>query len=852
MTDSAVWLVQPIAPLPDWFVQAVNQAANLSASNVAAPYVAQLLWQRGIQDPDRLAGFFNPDCYQPASPFDFGQEMQWAVERLQQARLNQEPIAIWGDFDADGVTATAVLWDGLGQFFSQQQTLFYYIPNRLTESHGLSQQGIDTLHTKHCRLIVTCDTGSTNLTEIEYASSLGMDVIVTDHHTLLDVRPPVTAIVNPRHLPTDHPLATLSGVAVAFKLVEALYETLPDTPQKPLESLLDLVTIGLIADLVELKDDCRYLAQRGIEQLQKQSNPLTATRPGLCRLLALCKRNGDRPTDISFGLGPRINAVSRIQGDAHFCVELLTSQDVTLCNHLAEATELANTRRKALQKEVIQHVKTRLAQLDLSTTRVIVLADDQWQLGVLGLVAGQIAQEYGRPTILLNTELGGSWESGVGSRESGVGSREAVEPSIVSSQVNNQELVVSSQEQNSKLHPSPLTPLPSPLSPSPHLARGSARSVNNIDLYQLVQDQAHLLHRFGGHPYAAGLSLPVENIPLFTEALNQQARQMAELARPSLQADLAVTIAALGKELFQALKLLEPCGMGNPAPKLLIQNCWFEQVRNQNIKDWKGGKVRYIKTEFELWDDSTQQGFPGLWWEHYQDEVPKGRCDAIVELDVNTYQKRYEVRLIAVRPCEPAAPTAASDATDAWLLDWRDSSGVSPHASPLSLLPSPLILSQCPTSWAELQVWFRRAKQEQRSLAIAYAVPPQTEPQMLWQQLVGIAKYLSRTGQSATRLQLLDKLGIGDRALKLGFQTLELLGFTLRFNDKAFHVSWQEHPSRFSTDTALTAAVEQFAIAVKEEQFRRQYFYQVPLATMQAVAQASSAERPAPLCLEAP
>jgi single-stranded-DNA-specific exonuclease len=840
MTDAATWQVQPIAPLPDWFVQAVNQAANLSASNVAAPYVAQLLWQRGMQDPDQLAGFLNPDCYQPASPFDFGQEMQWAVERLQQSRLNEEAIAIWGDFDADGVTATTVLWDGLGQFFEQQHTLFYYIPNRLTESHGLSQQGIDTLHAKHCRLIVTCDTGSTNLTEIAYARSLGMDVIVTDHHTLPAVRPPVTAIVNPRYLPTDHPLATLSGVAVAYKLVEALYETLPDIPQKPLASLLDLVAIGLIADLVELKGDCRYLAQRGIEQLQKQSNSATATRPGLSKLLALCKRSGDRPTDISFGLGPRINAVSRIQGDAHFCVELLTSQDVTLCNQLAEATELANTRRKALQKEVIQHVKTRLAQLDLSTTSVIVLADDQWQLGVLGLVAGQIAQEYGRPTILLNTELAVSGQqSGVSGQQLAVNS----EPSVVSSQINNQESGVSSQEQNFTPHPSPLTPpLPGPL------ARGSARSVNNIDLYQLVQDQAHLLHRFGGHPYAAGLSLPVENIPLFTEALNQQARQMAEMTRPSLQADLAVTVAALGKELFQALKLLEPCGMGNPAPKLLIQNCWFEQVRNQNIKDWKGGKVRYIKTEFELWDDSTQQGFPGLWWEHYQDEVPRGRCDAIAELDFNTHKKRYEIRLIAVRPCE-SAPTASSAATDAWLLDWRSLNSVPPHTSPLS---PPLILSQCPTSWAELQIWFRRAKQEQRSLAIAYAAPSLIDPQIIWQQLVGIAKYLNRTGQSATRIQLLDKLGIGDRALKLGFQTLELLGFTLRFNDNAFYVSWQEQPSRFSTDTALTAAVEQFAIAVKEEQFRRQYFYQVPLATMQAVAQAASAERTVPLTLDDP
>ncbi|PSB25324.1 single-stranded-DNA-specific exonuclease RecJ [Stenomitos frigidus] len=860
------WQIQPIVPLPEWFVQAVSEYAP----NGSGHYVAQLLWQRGIQDLETLAGFLKADCYQPTSPFAFGQEMQWGMERLQQARTRQEPIAIWGDFDADGVTATAVLWDGLGQFFVPQQTLFYYIPNRLTESHGLSQQGIEALHAKDCRLIVTCDTGSTNLTEIEFARSLGIDVIVTDHHTLLEARPPVTAIINPRTLPVDHPLATLSGVAVAYKLVEALYETLPEVPQKPLETLLDLVAIGLIADLVELKGDCRYLAQRGIEQLQKQSDPATATRPGLSRLLALCKRSGDRPTDISFGLGPRINAVSRIQGDAHFCVELLTSQDVTLCNHLAEATELANTRRKALQKDVAQQVTARLTQLDLSTTSVIVLADEQWQIGVLGLVAGQIAQEYGRPTILLNTELAVSGQRFVvsGQRSAVSGQEQHLESTTQHLTLNTSPAPLTSLTSfASPASLAPPAPLTSPVSPaslsSPRspLARGSARSVNNIDLYQLVKDQAHLLHRFGGHPYAAGLSLSVENIPLFTAAVNQQALQLGDLARPAVKADLTVTVAALGKELFQALKLLEPCGMGNPPPRLFLQNCWFEQVRNQNIKDWKGGKVRYIKTEFELWDDSAESGFPGLWWEHYQDEVPKGRCDAIGELDFNAYKKRYEIRLIAVRPCENTTQTTSNPTKETWILDWRGLQDVSSvvgevvgqlkrskdtknalTASPASLAPSGspppsslLILHQCPTSWTDLQVWFRRAMQEQRSLAIAYPMPPHQAPQEIWQQLVGIAKYLSRTGQTATRTQLLDKLGIGDRPLKLGFQTLEYLGFTLRYADNAFQMTWQEQASH-QTETQLTAAVEQFAIAVNEEQFRRQYFYQIPLATIQAIA----------------
>jgi single-stranded-DNA-specific exonuclease len=369
-----------------------------------------------------------------------------------------------------------------------------------------------------------------------------------------------------------------------------------------------------------------------------------------------------------------------------------------------------------------------------------------------------------------------------------------------------------------------------------------------------VNDQAHLLHRFGGHPYAAGLSLPVENIPLLTAALNQQARQLGEPAYPAVQADLTVTVAALGKELFQALKLLEPCGIGNPPPRLFLQHCWFEQVRNQNIKDWKGGKVRYIKTEFELRDDSTAQGFPGLWWEHYQDEVPKGRCDAIVELDFNAYQKRYEVRLIAVRPCETATQSELNPAKATRILDWRGSKGTSPIAeelqrpaspaslfplSPPSPLPSPLILHQCPTSWADLQVWFRRAVREQRSLAIAYSSPARTAPHEIWQQLVGIAKYLSRTGQPATRTQLLDKLGIGDRPLKLGFQTLEYLGFTLRSTDNAIQITWQA-PSSRATEAQLTAAVETFAIAVHEEQFRRQYFYQIPLVTIEAIAAQTS------------
>lgn len=732
------------AEIPDAFVQAVKQ----QAPGIEGRYLPQLLWQRGIRDIDQLAGFLNAAHYQPMSSVEFGQEMQWAVQRLVQAIEREEAIAIWGDFDADGVTSTAVLWDGLGQFFPQNQKLFYYIPNRFTESHGLSKTGIDQL--KHVQVIVTCDTGSTNLDEIQYAQSLGIDVIVTDHHTLPESRPPVIAIVNPRSLKKDHPFASLSGVAVAYKLVEAMYEALPDVPEKPIENLLDLVAIGLIADLVELKGDCRYLAQKGIEQLQKQSTK-AATRPGITRLLELCKRSGDRPTDISFGLGPRINAVSRIQGDAHFCVELLTSQDVQRCKELADETELANTRRKALQKDVLQQAKAKLAQLDLSTTGVIVLWDEQWSGGVLGLVAGQIAQEYGKPTILLTVDE--------------------------------------------------------------EFARGSARSTNQIDLYQLVKDQAHLLHRFGGHPFAAGLSLAIDNLPLFAQAINQRLLQQSDPPTPTIQADLCVTVSELNLELYKELRLIEPCGMGNPIPKLLIQNCWFQAGRNTKIQDLYGRKVEYIRTPFMICDESAAQGFPGIWWGHYAYELPTGRCDAIVELENNTFRKRYEVRLVAVRSCEEIKPTQTQ-----WLLDWRTQ----------RTEEKAIELKTVPTSWNELKIWYRRALTEQCPLAIAYPPPTLLPAAEIWQTFVGIAKYLSRTGKTATRQQLYDRLMIGDIALKAGIQTLESLGFHVTYSDQGFSFSFKEQ-------AASNLMLEPFFAAIREEQFYRQYFAQVPLTTIQAI-----------------
>ncbi|MGD2180948.1 single-stranded-DNA-specific exonuclease RecJ [Lusitaniella coriacea] len=758
---SSQWQLLTPAKIPQDFLEAVRSYTQ----NSSGEYAAQLLWQRGIQEIEQLSGFLNPDEYQPTSPFAFGEEMERAVERLSMARNNAEKVIIWGDFDADGITSTSVLWEGLGQFFEQHQTLNYTIPNRLTESHGLNITGIDRAAEQGTTLIVTCDTGSTNLEEIDYANSLGIEVIVTDHHTLPPERPPVVAIINPRYLPEESPLFHLSGVAVAYKLVEAMYATLPEIPQNPLEELLDLVAIGLIADLVQLSGDCRYLAQRGIVQLQKQTrNP---TRPGVAKLLELCQRTGDRPTDISFGLGPRINAVSRIHGDASFCVELLTSRDKKRCNELALETELANTRRKELQKNVVQSVGKKLQQIDLSTTSVIVLEDSQWSGGVLGLVAGQVAQEYGRPTILLTTGIEGE------------------------------------------------------------LARGSARSVARIDLYQLVKSQEHLLHRFGGHPFAAGLSLLVENLPLFRDGINQQLRsQIGDVAAmgTTVCADLEVTVAALGKELFRELKLLEPCGMGNPVPKLLIRDCWFSEVWNNNAKDFRGKKVQYIKTTFTVCDDSCPEGFPGIWWGHYKEELPQDRgCDAIAQLDYNTYHQRYEVRLVAVRLSEEGSQFEGIGDRQDWIVDWRGESYDRAETSDY------ILLENCPVSWDEVHQSFRRAvAQKSPKLALAYPSPASPSPQTLWQTLVGIAKYLQRTGEMATLAQIEEKLNLTPSTLKLGFNALRAIGFEIEQEKDRVRICGWNDPHATSEPT-----IEKFLGAIAEEQFQHQYFYQVSVSTVQ-------------------
>jgi single-stranded-DNA-specific exonuclease len=321
----------------------------------------------------------------------------------------------------------------------------------------------------------------------------------------------------------------------------------------------------------------------------------------------------------------------------------------------------------------------------------------------------------------------------------------------------------------------------------------------------------------------------------------------------------------LGKDLFRELKLLEPCGIGNPAPKLFIPNCWFERVRNRNIQDHRGRKVRYIKTDFELWDDSAPAGFPGTWWEHYQDELPGNRCDAIVELDFNAYKKSYEVRLLSVRAAEQTNPIPVTAPID-WIVDWRaaDRSAIdrpedhprqalplrheqTPIEEPIAPPPCPPALNRdrqivpitrCPNSWDDMHQWLQRLPGQ--TIALAYAPPTLNPPIDIWQQLVGMAKYLSRTGTLSTRSHLQAKLGLSDRVLTVGLETLHYLGFDVHSSTTEVRISWTTDTE---TPIPTNAAIAEFLAMIEEEQFRRRYFFEVPLTTIQAVVSHSSGQQ---------
>ncbi len=480
----------------------VQVPSALQAAVGGHELVARTLVRRGIQDVDAALAFLDPDRYRPAPPSDLPDLLR-AAERIERAIAAGEAIGVWGDFDVDGQTATALLYSTLRDLGAR---VSYHIPNR-EESHGVHLPALERWIAEGIGLVLTCDTGVTAHEAVAYARSRSVDMLITDHHDLPAELPEACAVVNPKRLPEGHPLRELPGVGCAYMLAEALYDR--GGPAEEVARYLDLVALGIVADVARLTGDTRYLLQRGLAALR------STRRAGLVEMLTL---NGFdlrwvSEEHIAFMLAPRLNALGRLD-DANVAVELLTTEDRTLAHALAAKLEELNDQRKRLCEEV---EKAALGQIEkdpsLLEHAVLVLANPAWPGGVLGIVAGRLAARFNRPAILLTAPPG-------------------------------------------------------------EIARGSARSVEGCNIAAAIAAHAQMLHSFGGHPMAAGLSLETEQIPAFRRALSRTvaaARGPLEATAQPLEIEAYLPLSALSLELVAEVERLAPFGWGNPPLCLATQ-----------------------------------------------------------------------------------------------------------------------------------------------------------------------------------------------------------------------------------------------------------------------------------------
>jgi single-stranded-DNA-specific exonuclease len=361
------------------------------------PLVAQTLARRGINTPDAASAFLDPSHYQPIPATELP-GLATAANRLVEAIQQCEPICVWGDFDVDGQTATTVLVTTLRALGAE---VSFHIPVRERESHGVNLPVLRKIIARGVKVVLTCDTGITAHEAVSYAHAQGVDFVITDHHDLPPSLPEGLALVNPKLLPENHPLGTLPGVGVAYKLAEELCN-LMRPPSFQVSSLVDLAALGIVADIAVQTGEARYLVQRGLEALRKTD------RPGLKALMESAELNPAWLTEehIGFVIAPRMNALGRL-ADANLSVEFLTTQDLSRARVIATTLEGLNARRQMLVSQVFQAAQAQIEREPaLKEDPVLVLWQPSWPAGVIGIVASRLAAHYGRPVVLLASPPG--------------------------------------------------------------------------------------------------------------------------------------------------------------------------------------------------------------------------------------------------------------------------------------------------------------------------------------------------------------------------------------------------------------------------------------------------------------
>ncbi|MBR3068294.1 MAG: single-stranded-DNA-specific exonuclease RecJ [Prevotella sp.] len=493
------WNYQP--PNPERQQQAKELAEKLGMSSI----MAQLLIQRGIRTESAAKRFLRPMLSELIDPFLMN-DMDVAVDRLNDAMGRKERIMVYGDYDVDGCTAVALVYRFLLQFYSNIE---YYIPDRYEEDYGISQKGLDHAAEAGVKLIIILDCGIKAIDEIRKAKEMGIDFIICDHHVPDDELPCAVAILNPKRQDSTYPFKDLCGCGVGFKFMQAFAKN-NGIPFSQLIPLLDFCAVSIAADMVSVMGENRILAFHGLKQLNQ--NPST----GLKAIIEISGLTGRDITmsDIVFKIGPRINASGRVQNGTE-TVDLLVEKDFKRALQEAMHINEYNEQRKDIDKQMSEEANQIVERLESQEHQpAIVLYNEGWKKGVVGIVASRLTEIYYRPTVVLSCQDG--------------------------------------------------------------MATGSARSVAGYDLYDAIKSCRDLLENFGGHTYAVGLSLKTENISEFRRRFQEyvSTHLMPEQTEAMLDIEAEIDFRDITKKLHNDLRKLAPHGPDNPKPLFCTRNVY--------------------------------------------------------------------------------------------------------------------------------------------------------------------------------------------------------------------------------------------------------------------------------------
>lgn len=493
--------------LPDEFLK-------LSKKYKLDTLAAQILWQRGIRAEEEIQAYLNPDLQQLHDPFLL-HDMEKATQRILTAIENGQNILIYGDYDADGMTASSVMKSALDELGAEVQV---YLPNRFTDGYG---PNLDVykyfIQNEDIDLIITVDNGVAGHEAIAYAQSQNVDVIVTDHHSMPEELPKAFAIVHPEHPESNYPFKYLAGVGVAFKVATALLDYIPS-------DMLDLVAIGTIADMVSLTDENRILVSHGLKVLANTE------RAGLMELMRLSGTDFEKVNEetVGFQIAPRLNALGRLD-DPNPAIELLTGWDEEMAAEIAQMIDEKNSERKVIVENIYNQALTMMTD-----EPVEVLYHQDWHKGVLGIVAGRLLEQFHKPIIMLAEEEG--------------------------------------------------------------ILRGSARSIENFNIFEALNGHRELFIAFGGHKQAAGMTFALENVEAIKQVMLEfiQENDIDMSEKSSLEVQGSLQFDQISLETIRSLEKLSPYGMDNPKPHFLLTDYQVEQARSMG-KDNSHLKLKLVQ-----------------------------------------------------------------------------------------------------------------------------------------------------------------------------------------------------------------------------------------------------------------